>query len=54
MKGRYNRERADAVSVSESVSSGVRITAGKFKTDIDNNVNTSVLQDTLRILQRLC
>ena len=47
-------ERADAVSVSENVSSGVRITAGKFKIDIDNNVNTSVLQDTLRILQRLC
>ena len=47
-------ERADAVSVSENVSSGVHVTAGKFKIDIDNNVNTSVLQDTLRILQRLC
>ena len=47
-------KRADAVSVSENVSNDVRITAGKFKIDIDNNVNTSVLQDTLRILQRLC
>ena len=47
-------ERADAVSVSENASSGISITAGKFKIDIDNNVKTSVLQDTLRILQRLC
>lgn len=47
-------ERADAVSVSESVSSGVHVTAGKFRIDIDNDANISVLQDTLKILQRLC
>ena len=46
--------RNDDVSVSEIASSGVHVTAGRFKIDIDNNVNTSVLQDTLRILQRLC
>ena len=46
--------RSDDISVSGIASSGVHVTAGKFKIDIDNNVNTSVLQDTLRILQRLC
>jgi len=46
--------RSDDISVSGIASSGVHVTAGKFKIDIDNNVNASVLQDTLRILQRLC
>ena len=46
--------RSDDISVSGIASSGVHVTAGKFKIDIDNNVKTSVLQDTLRILQRLC
>ena len=46
--------RSDDISVSGIASSGVHVTAGRFKIDIDNNVNTSVLQDTLRILQRLC
>jgi len=46
--------RSDAGSVSETASSGVHVTAGKFRIDIDNDANTSVLQDTLRILQRLC
>lgn len=45
---------SDAVSASGSTSSGVHVTAGKFRIDIDNDVNTSVLHDTLRILQRLC
>ena len=46
--------RSDADSISEIASSGVHVTAGKFRIDIDNDANTSVLQDTLRILQRLC
>ena len=46
--------RSDDISVSGIASSGVHVTAVKFKIDIDNNVNASVLQDTLRILQRLC
>ena len=46
--------RSDDISVSGIASSGVHVTAGKFRTDIDNDANITVLQDTLNILQRLC
>ena len=46
--------RSDDISVSRIASSGVHVTAGKFRIDIDNDANISVLQDTLKILQRLC
>ena len=46
--------RSDDISVSGIASSGVHVTAGKFRIDIDNDANISVLQDTLKILQRLC
>ena len=46
--------RSADISVSRIASSGVLVTAGKFRRDIDNDANLSVLQDTLKILQRLC
>lgn len=54
----YNGSLTDAgkadISISGNLSSGIHVTTGKFRIDIDNDVNTSVLRDTLKILQKLC